>query len=264
MAIKIKKKDGSKDSEESAVEAGGAAGRLSEDADPFLRASWETASWMEENRSLVIGGVLLMLVVVVAAYMGLGFLENEKVQASNSLTPAFDSYNTMLEGSKELEAVKSNPDLEAPKKTYKTDEERWQAVYDDADKALKDHANAEIAIAAKLTKAAAAAKLGKYDEAIALYKDYESISPDPSMKVAALQGLATAYAAADKNDEAIKTLDEIAALDPQFASGARYQKARILQHAGKTDEAKKLYHEILDNDPDHPSKADIERRLANM
>lgn len=269
MAIKIKKKDGNKDSEPEAelvveMNAEGAAAALSEEADPFLRASWGTASWVEKNRMLVIGGVVLVFVGVLGGYMGLGFLENQKVQASTSLSPALDSYNTLLEGSKELEALKSNPELEPPKKTYKTDAERWQAVYEGADVALKQHPTTDMALAAKLTKASAALNLKKYDEAIALYTDYITSTPDPSMKTAALQGLATSYAAAKKWDDAIKTLDDLAAVDKAYVSGVGYQKARVLEQAGKPEDAKKLYHEILDADPEHPSKSDIERRLANM
>lgn len=267
MAIKIKKKDGTPDApppEDAALEVAGSAGELSEDADPFLRAAWQTESWVEENRTLILGGVLAVLVAVVGGYFGLGFLENQKVQASSALTPAFDSYNTVLEGSKELEAIKSNPDLPAPKKTFKSDRERWEAVYAAADSALKQHPSGDISHAATLSKASAAAQLEKYDEAIALYQSYQQAAKDDSMKLAALQGLATTYSAAQKWDEAVRALDEIAALDEQFASGAKYQKARVLERAGKAEEAKKLYHEILDKDADHPSKSDIERRLANM
>lgn len=273
MAIKIKKKDGRDDDEaaiddvESAIEAG-AAGvattKLSEDADPFLRASWETASWIEEHRLAVVGLVVLVFLAVLGGYIGLGFLENQKVEASKALTPAFDSYNTLIEGSEALEQIAANPDLEAPDKTYKSDNERWQAVYDQASAALVQHPNADIALGAKLTKAASASKLEKYDEAIKLYNEYIESTTEPAMKTLALHGLATTYAAAAKWDEALKALDDLAASEPAFEPATRYQKARILERAARVEDAKKLYHEILDTEPNHPSKSDIERRLANM
>lgn len=272
MAIKIKKKDGSQEPESSseveeaeqlsAAEAAKAA--LSEDADPFLRASWETASWIEENRGLVLGAIAIVLIAVIGGYFGLQVLESQKVEASSTLTPAFDDFTTILEGSPQHEAIKANPDLEMPEKTFPNDKARWQAVYDDAEKTLSTHPKGDVAQAARLTKAAAAIKLEKPDEAIALYQAYLGNAQDEAMKVAVLQGLATAYARAEKWDEALKTLDELAAVDEDFVSGVKYQKARLLQRAGKKEEAKALFHEILDKEPDHPSKSDIERRLATM
>ncbi len=265
MAIKIKKKDQSEGSEEEAVEEQAASGAtLTDDADPILRASWETASWVEENRGLVLGGIFVVLIAVIGGYFGLQYLESQKVKASSALTPAIESYTTLIEGSREIEAIKSNPDIEAPEKTYESDEAKWQDVYDNADKALAKHPNSEIANASRLAKAAAALKLGKTDEAIELYTSYLESPTDPSMEAAVLQGLATAHANAENWDDATATLDKLGELDEAYAEAARYQKARILERAGKADEAKKLYHEILDEDPNHPQKADIERRLANM
>lgn len=266
MAIKIKKKDGKDEAEAEAEVEAAAAGavELSEEADPFLRASWETASWIEDNRMLVLGGIATVLIAILAGYGGLSYLEQGKVEASAALTPAFQDYNTLIEGSKEYDSLKANPDIKLPEKTFKSDDERWQAIYDDASGALAKHPSSEVALAATLTKASAAAKLGKHDEAIELYKEYIATSPDSSMKTAAQHGLATAYASAEKWDDALAALDELAKTSEEYEASLRYQRARILQRAGKSDEAKTLYHEILDKDPAHPSKADIERRLANM
>ena len=271
MAIKIKKK-GDKPEEEPEVEevaedapaTARAAAQLSEEADPFLRASWETASWVEEHRFAVIGGVVAVFVAILSAYMGLNFLENSKVEASTTLSPAFDSYNTLLEGSKQLEAIKANPDFEAPKTTYPNEEARWQAVYDAASKSLDKNKNNEVAHAARLAKASAASRLGKHDEAIQLFEEYRKSSSDKTMEVVVLQGIASTHADAEKWDDAIKALDDIAKADEELASAVMYQKARILERAGRAEPAKELYHKILDESPTHPQKSDIERRLATM
>lgn len=267
MAIKIKKKDGSADPEAEAdvaedVPEGLPA--LGADADPFLKVSWDTASWVEENRQIVVGAILLVLVAIIGGYIGLEYLESQNVEASATLTPAFESYNTLIEGSAEMEAISANPDLDAPEKTYENDKKRWEDVYAAANVALSKHPNAEIATPAKLAKAAAAVKLGKNDEAIELYKEFKGATNDQTLKPIAVQGLATAYAAAEKWDEAIGALDELAGMGESYAGSVQYQKARILERSGKTDQAKELYHKVLDENPGHPDKSDIERRLANM
>lgn len=264
MAIKIKKKDRPEGSDDESVEAQAAPATLGKDADPLMKASWETASWVEENRGLVLAGIAILLVAVIGGYFGLQYLEAQKVEASTALTPAVESYTTLIDGSREMEAIKSNPDIEAPDKTFESDEAKWQDIYDKADSALKKHPSAEIAAAARLSKAAAAIKLGKNEEAIALYQKYLDAPVEPAMKTAVLQGMATAHANAEQWDEAIATLDKLAELDEDYAEAARYEKARILERAGKAEKAKELYHEILDTEPNHPQKADIERRLANM
>lgn len=271
MAIKIKKKDGSTtvDEEPELLDEDGApvgsARPVSVGAggDPFVQASWQTASWIEENRGIVFGGIVVVFLAVLGGYLGLSFLEDQKVEASTSMIPAFDSYNTLIEGSPELEALKSTPGLTAPDKTFESNTARWQAVYDDANKALTAHPTGDIAYAAKLTKAAAALELGKFDEAAALYEEYRKAAPDEAMKPIALQGLATVYASSEKWDQAIAALDELAG-EAGYERGAKYQKARILERSGKAEDAKTLFHAILDEDPMHPQKDDIERRLANM
>ncbi len=272
MAIKIKKKDSSSGNDPSEApelldESGapvGAPSRLGEDADPILKASWETASWVEENRYLVLGIVGVVFLAIVGGYFGLQVLESQNEEASSTLTPALEDYSTMIEGSPELESLKSNPDIEAPEKTFETNQARWEAVYAGANETLSKHPQGEIAQAATLMKASAAAQLGKTEEAIQLYESYRATSNDDSMKVPVLQGLAGVYASAEKWDEALETLDELSKLDDSYASAVDYQKARILERAGRGEDARKLYHSILEEDPNHPSKADIERRLATM
>mgnify|MGYP006189433031 CR=1 FL=1 len=273
MAIKIKKKDGSGAQDEAPelvdetagpAEAAGARAALSADADPLLKASWETATWVEENRMLVVGAVVLVFVAIIGGYVGLQVLESQQVTASNTMSPTFDAYTTLVDGSAEMEALKANPNIPAPETTFESNAERWQAVYDKAAATLAAHPKGDVAQAARLAQASAAVKIDKADEAVALYEKFLAQNTDEAMKVAALQGLATAYSRAEKWDEAVESLDQLAALGDDFGAGAKYQKARILQRAGKSEEAKALYHEILDEQPEHPSRADIERRLATM
>ncbi len=264
MAIKIKKKDNSKtpevevevlESEDEAVEVDVYAGNV----DPFERRAMSTASWVEKNPVVVFGGFALILAAFIGYYF---FQEGEKTKAiatSSEMNSVFDSFVAPIKGSAELEALEKVPDGPKPKKTFDDMTKKWTAIYETASKGLEAPATAQ---SARITKAAAATKLGKYDEAITLYNGFLAEKHDVSSEGPVLQGLASAQIGAKKFDEAISTLGKLEKLDEGFAGAAKYQRARILEWQGKKDDAKKLYQDILDNNPKFSKKSDVERRLG--
>ena len=259
MAIKIKKKG--ERPEEPAQDEVIDMEPVAPAADPFARATVGGASWIEEHRGLVLGGIAAVFVIILAGYFGLEYLESQKVDASAALSPALENYHTIVEGSPEYEAVQANDKITL-ERTFPSVEAKWQAVYDAAAEALSQYDTGQVAQSARLTKAAAALRLGKNEEALELYEAYLA-KPHPDAGVFAVyNGMATAYAAQQKWDQAAQTFDELAEADEAYAGLARYQKARVLEEAGKPEEAKALYHEILEADPSTPFKNDIERRLA--
>lgn len=274
MAIKIKKKDGSKAEEELDVaidgeeaELDGAEKRAEMAAasyDPFERRTMETANWVENNRGLVIGGILAAVAVLIGGYYYFQQQDEKAIGVSASLDSVFTEYAVPIEGSPELEQLKSNPQLPQPKKTFKTNDEKWQAIYDSAAKSLSEHPTGPISKSARLAKSAGALGLKKYDEAITLYEAHLADGPDDSTKAPALQGLATAYIGAGKSDKAIETLKKLEEMSEQYKPSAKYQQAVLLETSGKVDEAKSLYHQILETDPTFSKKTDIERRLATL
>ena len=228
-------------------------------------SSASKGSWLEDNPKQVLGGFVAIIAVVMGIYGVFDLMEGNMVAASADLTPAFDSYNTLVKGSPELDAVEKNPDIQAPTTVFETETEKWQNVYDAATKTMSAQAGSEIARTARITKAAAALRLGKDDEALELYTAALSEkSVDDLDRVTLLQGLATAYTAKADYAKALETFDKLGALNEAYAKALKYDKALLLEQAGKVDDAKTLYHEIIESDPTHPKKSDIERRLATL
>ena len=269
MAIKVKKKDQSRDSD-GIEEADGVDGAEVDEDGPvnvFVPESGyklKKGNWAEENPQALVGIVVALVLAVLGAYYGMEYVEAQNVKRSAELTPAFNAYNKFVKGSAQLEAIEANPNLEAPKDTLESEEARWTTIYDSASATLKSGGETEIADAARVTKAAAAMRLGKHDEAITLYEAALTKAKTATAKAPLYEGLANAQAAQKKYDDAIATYEQMATLGDDFAKAVKYPRARMLELAGKKDKAKELYHDIIENDPTHPQKTDIERRLATL
>ncbi len=263
MAIKIKKK-GNRE-EDGSVEAGEAEAAAAPDlstADVFERKSVETAAWVEENRQLVVGGFIAIVLLTFGGYFGLEYLEKQAVSASANLTPAFQAYAKPIDGSPEMEAFAKNWEGEMPE-GFADESAKWQAVYDSAQKTL-DSSDGALALPAKMAKAGAALQLGKTEEAVTIYEGVIGSTKDEGVLAGAYLGLASARTSTKDFDGAIEAYEKLGEIDETIAESLRYKKARLLERKGDIEGAKKLYHEILDDTPMSPNKSDIERRLATL
>lgn len=262
MAIKIKKKSNREEDVESTEAEASATPDLAT-ADAFERASVETAAWIEDNRGAVLGGFGALIVLAIAGYFGLQYLESQAVAASSNLTPAFEAYAKPVEGSPELESFQKNWEGEMPE-TFESSEKKWQAVYDSASSTLESHSDSPLGTSAKMAKAGAALELGKTEESVKLYEEIVGSTKDSGVLAGAYLGLAGARTATGDLDGALAAYDELASIDDSIAESVRYKKARLLERKGDVEKAKELYHQILDENPSTPNKTDIERRLATL
>ncbi len=267
MAMKVKKKDESKAPSDD--ELVGEVEDSEEDGDvkvvvPESGYKLKKGNWAEENPQAVIGLIVGIAVAILGVYYGFQYMESQKVAKSAEMTPAFKTYNMMVKGSLEYEELSKMPNIDPPEETLESEEARWTKIYETSNATLASAGDAEIAQTARLTKAAAAYRLGKFDEAISTYQEALKAAKDPVAKAPIYQGLATAQAAGGKVEEALKSYDELAGLNDKFKKSTQYPRAVLLESSGKKDEAKKIYHDILESDPMHPQKSDIERRLATL
>jgi tetratricopeptide (TPR) repeat protein len=264
MAIKIKKKSNQEDeSPEVAETAEATAAPDLSTADAFERRSIEVATWIEDNRSVVIGGFFAIIALAAAGYFGVQYLEAQNVKLSAEMNPVFGAYAQPVEGTSEFEAFNKNWEGEKPE-AFEDEQAKWQAIYDNASQALEGGADSSIALPAKMAKAGAAVELGKAEEAVKIYEDVLDSTKDDGLRAGAYLGLAGARTATGDVDGAIKAYDELAKVDETIAESLRYRKARLLERKGDVEAAKALYHEILDDNPTSPNKTDIERRLATL
>lgn len=272
MVKKIKKKVDAPEvevleGEEGAEETGGRDFGINfpaEKPDAFEAASIKSAAWIDDNRNLAIGVVVAVVVAAIGVFAAVQYTSSQAESASASLSQALASFEVLVEGSSELEAIKANPEIPAPTVTFESNEKKWQTIYDEASATIAEHGGGAVGSTAQLTKAAAAFNLKKFDEATTLYNEYLAGSPTKDVKPFAYFGLANSLAAQGEFDKAIVQLDKVAETNPDQAIMIQYEKARMLERAGKVEEAKKLYHDILETEPESTFRSDIERRLATI
>lgn len=269
MAIKIKKQGEAPEPEEQEgldeLETAAALGAGSGgDLDAFERKTLQATVWIEENRSVVFGGIIAVVVGVIGVILGLQYIEGQQVEASSRLSEGLAAYEWYVEGSPELEAIRGQEGLAEPTNIFSSEEEKWQTVYDAAAATLADFDRGPVAENARLTQAAAAFQLAKLDEAEGLYRQVLDGEASAEMKMMAQVGLANTLAAQSKTDDAAAAWDAVAETAPERKQFAHYEKARMLERAGQSDAARELYHQILEDDPDFTFKPEIERRLATL
>jgi hypothetical protein len=146
----------------------------------------------------------------------------------------------------------SNPQLAAKKADYKTFADRDQAALDEVSK-LEGAYKGKVATDARIVQAGLLYDAGKYDEAIAAYKDFLTASPPPELGARAREGIGYALEAkalaqtdaAARNaglDEAQRAFAQIEADEKgPFMGLALYHRARIAQLKGDKAGAVSLY-----------------------
>ncbi len=232
--------------------------------DAFEKLSHDTANWIEKNRPIAMGLFFLVLAAPLLVYFGYEQVKASQVGKSNDVTAAIEAYQYPVENSPMMKFFEQNEKFKKPTVVYKTSEEKWNAVYTDADKALKTHASDDLGVSARYAKAGAAYHLGKYDEAISLYQEVLKDERGDALHLFASLGLAMSQAGKGDVDAAVKTFDTVKDTNAEFAGFAQYHKGRVLEAAGKVDEAKAVYNSLLEGDSNSTYKLDVERRLATL
>ncbi len=265
MAIKIKNKG--KDRPEEAPEEGGPGvppgGAPGSELDGFERASFMAAMWIEDNRGLFFAMVGLVLVAILGVVIGVYYVRGQQVEASDRLSEGLAAYEVPVEGSPDLDAIRQHPDLPEPPKVYDTEQEKWEDVYASAVSTLDDFDGGPIAVSARLTKAAAALNLERYDEAQSLYQEViDSDRVSKEFRANAFMGLANSLAAQEDLQGATQAWEGFAEVLPERQAYAEFEIARITERYGEPDDARERYERFLEEYPDSAHVEEVERRQA--
>lgn len=251
------------DEEDEDVGFGEALVEVPEDErDRFEDGTIRALDWAERNQGMFAVLAIAAIAVPFLVFAGLQVMESSAMSKSEAATPVFTSYNTPVLGSEELDQYEKGAPLEKfkrPTKSHASLEAKWQAVYDASNKASGTEA---VSQAAKLSKAASAYQLGKFDEAVTLYQDLRK--SDAPIKPFVLFGLGQSLQGKGDFDGAVGVYDELAGLQEEYAALGMYHKGRALEDAKKVKEAKDVYHKLVEAHPKSPFKADVDRRLATL
>jgi tetratricopeptide (TPR) repeat protein len=262
MAIKVKKRNSDNeddDNQEDSAPAGGAA------SDPFVSTVMKGAVWLRENTNLAVAGLLGIILLGGGGYAVYAQMSAQAVEASTTLSQGINQYHFPVKGSSTYEAFQQSERIDVPDTVFDSESKKYEAVMSGADKTLKNYESGGVVQAARLSKAASALQLEKFDKAAESYKSYvDNLSKKASPPEApfAFLGMGLAHAGAENFDKAVDAFEKAAKKDDTIAPLAKYHKGKALQQGGKIEKAKEVYHGILDNHPDFEFKSDIQRRLA--
>lgn len=264
MAIKIKNREKepeeTPDEEEEGLPVSSVTG---EGLDGFERTTFLAANWVEENRKLIFGSVIAVVVAVLGVLIGTQYVSSQQVQASDRLSAGLGQYQVYVEGSPELAQIREREDIPNPERVFASDEEKWQAIYDEANTTLADFERGPIAASARFTKAAAALNLGNGEEAEDLYREVLATKDAPEeLRSFAIMGLANSLAAQGDVEGSRAAWAEFAEADPTKEAYADFEVARLVERTGNTEEARGLYESFLEDHPSSEFVSEVERRLA--
>ncbi len=232
--------------------------------DSFEKISHETANWIERNRPLAMGLFFLVLAAPLIVY-GIWYQSQQSAIAEAAdVTEAIEAFHYPVQDTKAMTFYETNEKFAKPGTVYPSHEAKWNAVYKEADEALKNHSSDDLGVSARYAKAGAAYQLGKYDEAVTLYNEVLADERGDALHLFATLGLAMSQAGKGDVDGAVATFDKLGAMSDDYAAFARYHKGRVLEAAGKKDAAKEAYNALLSSDSNTSYKLDVERRLATM
>jgi tetratricopeptide (TPR) repeat protein len=204
--------------------------------DRFQVVASEAASWMvKRQKQFWVAAMVIVAAVLVAAVIS--WVRDSKSEKSGELL-----YQALVASSGDV--ASADPQLQAKglqdsdKPTYKTEQEKQQAVLAAAAKVQEGGAGGRAAITASLVEADAHLALRDWDKAIAAYQRFLSAAPkEDTLRFAALDGLARAEEGKGDLNAAARHFDEAGKIK-SFHDRATLERARVLAKAGKKDEAK--------------------------
>jgi tetratricopeptide (TPR) repeat protein len=207
----------------------------------------------------VLGGVLLILV-------GMSVWGAMKRSGETKATRAFAEVTRQATGevlSDETPPPSPEDDLEDDRPKFKTAEERAQATLKAIEAMQADHGGASATTHTMLLKASELYSLGKYDEALAAYRDFLKGDPVDGTALVGREGVGYSLEAQGKLDEALAAFKEVQPDEKKPGHDlSLYHQGRILALQGKKAEAKELFQKALTKNPSLLLKQELDRRVA--
>jgi tetratricopeptide (TPR) repeat protein len=211
--------------------------------DALQRAGLEARHWMEGREKLLVGAVVVLLLGGLAVALGVEISQRGESEAHKDLGAAFEPVTRPV-------AEDGKPPADAPpglEKPFATEKEKDEAIVASLSKFHGEHKGTASAATAALSLGQAYHRLGRFDEALASFKEYADKAPkNEPLRAIALEGMGYAYEAKGDLDNAFKAFDELSKLDKSdFLDGmGQFHKARILILQNKKEDAARALSEI--------------------
>ncbi len=228
--------------------------------DAFLAAANQSAVWLKHHRTIVIGSVAAVVVLVAGVWIGVTVSESRRVQATQLFGEALDVRNAEVAA----DPSKAAPTATPPVFASKTD--RAKAARDAFQKVVDQASSSGAADLARFYVADLDVTLGEADKALPIFQKLgDDLSPEDSLYFLAVER--AAYLLEQKGDTAgaIRTWEKLTGSNKRFyADHALYQLARIHADKGEVDKARELLGRIEKDFPTSSVMPKVEELYARV
>lgn len=248
-----------------------------EEQDEFVSGVQRVADKLRPYAKQLLIGTVVILIAVVSA-IGYNMYRNKKAAAASELyAEAIALYSEPVMSEEEAELIKS---LNLPNQQdftfHASVAERAEKTLVLLDKIDSDYGSTEAAKSSRLFHAGVLYDAGRYDEAVAMYREFADSDAPADQRAIAREGLGYALEAKALASDAAATrqagleaaLAAFEKMQPDAQGALRdralYHQARVLQSLDRTDEAVALYNQVLDTMPTTALRRDINDRLAAL
>jgi TolA-binding protein len=207
-------------------------------------------TWYEAN-SKAIGYIGIAVALALVAVMGtMAYRQMSGGRASAALAEALAIAEAPVLPPAPAEAGK--PPVQRPG-TYPTERARLEAALPKLMAVAESYPGSDAGIMARYRAAAALVAVGRTQDGIQRYKEVVEKGTGAYAAMARL-GIGQAYMMAGQSDQAVAAFKEVESLKSEDvpADGVLMQLARAYQLAGKTGEAKKTFKRVADEFPQSP------------
>jgi tetratricopeptide (TPR) repeat protein len=223
-----------------------------------------------EPRKRQLGGVVVVLILIVAAVLGISLIRRQgDSESQRVLAEAMVALNARVvpaAATPDSEGVPAAAQLGA-EGTFATEEAKLNAALPKLKAAADAYPDTDTGITARYHMAGALATLGRHKEAIAEFEQVAERAGDGSLygRMARL-GKADTEAKAGQLDAAIATWKELASsTDEDLPKDAILMElARAYVAKGNQEEARKTFTQLVDEHPTSPYSAEARSELEQM
>lgn len=215
--------------------------------DAFHEEGSKWVNWLQNHPQEATYGAIGVVVLLIVVGVGLELATRGPAvdtSAGAALGKAID-----IAGKEVAEGIPASADGE----TYPSEVAKQEALAKALSDVREQHKGKPAATLAALSLADARFKLGKPDEALALYDEFlGKVDGKDPLRALALEGRAMALEAKNDLPGALAAYEKLATDLPAFADRALYGKARIFEAQQKWDDARAAYEALKKDHVESP------------
>ncbi len=249
---------------------------LLQEEDAFINAASDGAHWATEHKSLVIGALVVLLVVITGVSWQGQHKRDSDMEASGLFQAGLKVMNAeIIEKAEPILDPDGNPDPDAEfavadpsddPPTFESDKAKFEAALAKFQIAATDSGSSQVSNLAKFYIGDLQVRLEQHDAALATFQGLsKSLKPGDSLYFIAAERSAYLLEQKGDVDSAIKALAPMQSKPGLFfADYAAFHKGRMLQSKGDAEAARSAFEGIENNHPESSLKSEIEGRLNEI